>query len=154
MENNNSLDYLKKITKIKLIVMLLSLLLPIIIVVTMAIGNFKISEGSLFKKEPSLAYIICVLVEAYIVFKVINYVRILKDEDYSQYVLIKQNDERIKYIKLKSNSIVHKIFIYVLCVALLFSAFVSLDSFIFCGSILLAFLIIHIFVHLYYHKKY
>lgn len=149
------MDNLRKITKIKLIVMLLSMTLPLAVVLVMALGRFEaIYENSIFLEFQPLPYILAVLVEAYLLYKNLRYVKILKDDEFAEYVLVKKNDERNKAISLYSNALVHKIFMYVLGVALIFTAFMDAGYFYVVGALVLAFAIIHIAVGIYYHRKY
>ena len=60
------MENLRKITKIKLGVMLSSMTLPIIIVVVMAVGRFEFTNQSIFYYWSPLPYIICALIEAYL----------------------------------------------------------------------------------------
>ena len=148
------MENLKKITKIKLGVMLSSMTLPIAIVIVMAVTNPEFSKESIFAAWSPLPYIICALVEAYLIYKNYRYIKIIRDEEYANYYLIKKNDERNKVIRLHANALVHKIFIYVLAVVLVFTAFLNVGYFILAGSIALAFLIIHLAVSFYYNKKF
>ncbi|RIA65022.1 hypothetical protein EI71_01665 [Anaeroplasma bactoclasticum] len=148
------MENLRKITKIKLGVMLSSMTLPIAIVIVMAVGRFEFSKESIFFYWSPLPYIICALVEAYLTYKNYRYVKILRDDEYADYYLIKKNDERNKMIRLHTNALVHKIFIYVLAVVLVFTAFLDKSYFIMAGGIALAFLVIHVAVSIYYNKKF
>lgn len=148
------MENLRKVSKIKLGVMLSSMILPIAIVIVMAVGDFEFTNDSIFSKWQPLPYIICVIVEAYLVYKNYKYVKIIRDDEYADYYLIKKNDERNKAIRLHTNALVQKIFIYVLAVVMVFTAFLNIDYFILASCIALAFLIIHIAVSLYYNKKY
>ncbi|MGM9969276.1 MAG: hypothetical protein ACI35S_02655 [Anaeroplasma sp.] len=150
----DNLEKMRQITKKKLIVMILSTALPLLIVLVMQIGNFKISEGSIFSDLPYLPWIICVIFELYLLFKIIKYARILKNDEFANQIIIKRHDERRKYIVLKSNALVAKIFIYVMGVVIIFTAFVDMNIFWPCLSIFIAFMIIQIIVTAYYNKKY
>ena len=149
------MENLRKVTKIKLIVMLLSMTLPLAVVLVMALGRFEeIYENSIFLEFPPLPYILAVMVEGYLLYKNARYIKILKDDEFAEYVLVKKNDERNKSISLLSNALVHKIFMYVLGVTLIFTAFMNAGYFYIVASLVLAFAIIHILVAVYYHKKY
>ncbi len=150
------MENLRKVTKRKLAVMLSSMSLPLIIVILMAVIPFDFSgnETSLFERFPPLPYILAVLVEAYLAFKNLKYYKVLKDDDYAKYYMIKKNDERNKMIRLYTNALVHKIFIYILGVVLIAAAFVREDLFYYSLGIAAAFTIVHIIVYVYYSKKY
>ncbi len=148
------MENLRKVTKIKLGVMLSSMTLPIAIVIVMAVGRFEFTNESIFYYWAPLPYIICALVEAYLAYKNYRYIKILKDNEYADYCLIKKNDERNKAIRLHTNTLAIKIFAYVLAVVLVFTAFLAKELFIFAGSMALAFIIIQLAVSFYYKKKY
>lgn len=150
----DNLEKLKYHSKIKLIIMLLSTALPLIIVLIMSIGNFKLSQYSVFAKAPYLPVIICLLFESYLAFKIYTYIRILINDAYARATLIKRNDERNKYIQLKSNALIDKIFVYVMGIVVIFTAFVNHAVFWPCLGIFLIFIGIHIVVNIYYNKKY
>ena len=150
------MENIRKVTKIKLLVMLLSMTLPLIIIFTMALVPFDFSGDhlSLFERFQPLPYIIMVLVEVYLAFKNYKYIKVLKDDDYAKYYMIKKNDERNKMIRLYTNALVHKIFIYILGIALIFTAFIDENYFYFCLGTAVTFVIVHIAVYVYYTRKY
>ena len=148
------MESLRKITKIKLGVMLSSMTLPIIIVVVMAVGRFEFTNQSIFYYWSPLPYIICALIEAYLAYKNYRYVKILKDDEYADYYLIKKNDERNRFIKTTSNNLVTKIFIYVLVVIAIFAAFTNRVLFYTLLALLAIYLIIYIAVNIHYFRKY
>ena len=151
MEN---LSKLRHNTKIKMIIMILSTSLPLVITLVMSICNFEISDNSLFAALPFLPSLMCVVFEGYIILKIIQYIRILKNDDYAQSLIIRRNDERIKYITLKSNAFVDKLFAFILGLAVLFTAFVDASVFLPCFSIFIVFVIIHFIAYIYYSRKY
>ena len=150
----DNLTKLRNTSKRKMIVMILSTTLPLIIVLVMSICQFEISDKSVFAALPFLPIVLCVLFEAYIALKIVKYVKILRSDDFAQRLIIKRNDERTKYINLKSYALVNKIFFYVIGLTCIFTAFVDIDVFYMCLAILLAFILIHVIVRVYYHKKY
>ena len=84
-----SLEELKSKTKIKLTVMSISMLLPIIIIVVMGLGQWKIGESkAVFFEAPWVPYTVCAIFLGYLVYKNFNYIRILKCEEYANKVLL------------------------------------------------------------------
>ena len=150
----DNLAKLRHTSKRKMIVMILSTLLPLIIVIVMSLCNFKISDKSVFNALPFLPIVLCVLFEAYIALKIIKYIKILRNDDFANSLIIKRNDERTKYINMKSYALVDKIFFYVIGLACIFTAFVDADVFYMCLAADLSFILIHIIVRIYYNKKY
>lgn len=149
-----SLERLRKVTKMKLIVMILSAFLPLLIVLVMSIGQFSISANSIFEKAPFLPPILCGGFEVYIIFKIIVHIRILKDDEFANERLIIRNDERIRYIKLRCNALIQKTFIYVMGVATIFAAFVDVTIFYSFSAVLIGFLLIHLILYSFYSRKY
>ena len=150
----DNLTKLRKSAKNKMIVMILSTLLPLIVVLVMSICKFEISDKSIFMTVPYLPIILCVVFEAYIACKITKYIRILKSDTYCDTLLIKKNDERRSYIRMKSYALVDKIFIYVIGLTCIFTAFVDSDVFYMCLAAGLGFVLIHVVVQIYYHFKY
>lgn len=148
-----SLERLRKVTKRKLIVMILSAFLPLLIVVIFSLPLFCISDNSIFAKVPFLPPILCVAFEAYIIYKIVVHIRILKDDDYANEKLIIRNDERIRYIKLRCNALIQKTFFYVMGVATIFAAFVDATVFYSFAFTLIAFLLIYLILFSFYSRK-
>lgn len=150
------MENVRKVTKIKLAVMLSSMSLPLIIISAMPVlkAFFDFGYRSLFDIFQPLPYIIAVMVEAWLAYKNYRYIKILRDDDYAKYYMIKKNDERNKMIRLYTNALVHKIFIYILGVVLVFSAFIYDMFFYYTLGISAAFGIVHIAVYIYYSRKY
>ncbi len=149
MEN---LEHLRKTSKIKLIIMSLATVLPIILLIVLEL--IPHTEESAFKDLVIIRYGILVLLEGYIGLKIHKYIKILGSVDFAQAEIIKRNDERNKFINLKTESMTIKICIYTLGIALIVTAFIN--RFIFYTilvSVLFA-VIVYLFVKLYYTKKY
>ena len=149
MEN---LDHLKKTSKIKLIIMSLATILPIILLVVLEL--IPHSEESALADLIIIRYGILVLLEGYIGIKIYNYIKILTSVDFAQAEVIKRNDERNKFIKLKTESMTIKICIYALGISLLVTAFINRFIFYILISVLLFAVITFVIVKLYYTKKY
>ncbi len=149
MEN---LDHLKKMSKIKLIIMSLATILPIILLVIFElIPNI---ENSAVADLIIIRYGILVLLEGYIGLKIYNYIKILTSVDYAQSEVIKRNDERNKFIKLKTESMTIKICIYALGISILVTAFINRWIFYTLICVLLFAVISFVIVKIYYSKKY
>ena len=150
-----SLEELKVKTKIKLTVMSISMLLPIIIVIVMGLGQWKIGESkAVFFEAPWAPYTVCAIFLGYLIYKNVNYIRILKCDDYANKVLVSKNDERNKFIKLNAKSLSSKIFIYAVSVVAIFCAFIDYQYFYTCIVIFVGYLVIYYLVLLYYTKKF
>lgn len=153
MENTN--DIIKR-TKIKIIVMSLSLILPIVVLIVMSLDslNWVEKENSIFVKAPYVPYIASFFFMGWIVYKIVKYILIVANEDFRNKIAIKKQDERIKYLKLRANSLTYKIFLYVMGVVTIFCAFINWGYFFFSVSVFFIFLLIHGIVYLVFCKRF
>ena len=85
---------------------------------------------------------------------IIHLIIVLANEDYAIKIETKKNDERVKYIKMKSDAIVFKFCIYLLAVVTIVTLFTDVYHFIICISLFTSFVLIRFFVYLYYIKKF
>ena len=150
MENMN---HLLKSTKIKLVIMCLAAALPIILVVVLEF--FKPD----FKDVPlvdliTLKYAIFVGLEVFIWFKIVHYIRELINVDYATNYLLQRNDERIKFIKLKTNAKTIQVTVFGLGIAAIVTAFFSRAIFYTVLSTMAVMIIVYFSIKLYYSKKY
>ncbi len=144
---------LRKSMMIHLIVMSLSTLLPIVLLIMFEQDFFK-ERFVVYKDLVVLRYAIFVLLEGYIGFKIYRYIRFLCDSEYADFIALRKNDERINFIRLKTNALVIKILIYVCGIALITAGFFNSFVFYTILSFLIAVLIIYISVFIFYTKKY
>ena len=150
------IDDLIKRTKIKLIVMSLSLTVPIAILFIMSFDSFDWveKENSIFVNAPYVPYIASGFFMGWIVYKLVKYVLILKNPEFANKRLVEKTDERIRYLKLRANSLTYKIFLYVMGVAVIFTAFVNWGYFYFSVGVFVIFLLIHYIVLCVFMKKF
>ncbi len=146
-------EKLRKGIKIRLIVMSLSTVLPIILMILFELPVFK-QQFVIYNDLVVLRYAIFVLLEGYIGFKIYRYVRFFCDAEYADLVALRKNDERLNFIRLKTNALAIKIFIYVCGIALITAGFFNAIVFYTLLSILGSVLVIYLFVYLYYSRKY
>ncbi|MCI5583558.1 MAG: hypothetical protein MR357_07575 [Anaeroplasma sp.] len=151
--NELGLEKLRKTTKIKLIIMSLSTLLPIIILLTMDLIP-NINQNSALPDLIIFRYGILALLEGYIGVKIYIYIRILANNDFAEAEVIKRNDERNKYIKMKSYAMTIKVSLYLLGIALIVTAFINRMIFYTLLGVLLAGLIVYFIELIYYANKY
>ena len=150
MEN---IEHLRKTSKIKLIIMSLATLLPLSILFIMEfipINNINSALPDLI----IFRYGIFVLLEGYIGIKISTSIRILTNVDFATNEVIKRNDERNRFIKLKTESLSIKIAIYAVGIALIVTAFINRYIFYTLLSMLLSYIVIYFLVKIYYWKKY
>ncbi len=150
MENK---EKIKKGIKIRLIVMSLSTVLPILLLIFFELPFFK-DQLVVYKDIEVLRYAIFVLLEGYIGFKIYRYIRFLSDSEYADLFVLRKNDERLNFIRLKTNALAIKIFIYVDGIALITAGFLNAAVFYTLLSVMGAVLLIYSGVYIYYSKKY
>ncbi len=149
MEN---IEHLRKTSKIKLIIMCLATILPILLLVIFEL--IPKDDKSALADLIIIRYGILVLLEGYIGIKIANYIKILSSVDYAQAEVVKRNDERNKFIKLKTESMTIKVCIYGLGIALIVTAFINRYIFYTILAVVLFAIISFVISKLVYTKKY
>ena len=148
-------EHLIKMTKIKLVIMSLSTILPILLLVIFQFWVKNLfQEGSVVYDLIVFRYGIFVLLEGYIGLKIAKYVKILTSVDYASAEIIRKNDERNKFIKLKTESFTIKTSVYLMGIALIVTAFINRYIFYTLLGVLFVNLVIYFIVKIYYSKKY
>lgn len=137
----------------KLIVMSLATLLPII-------AYFVLGAIYRFFNSPEkmdlvvLRLLVLIIFELVIAFKIVLYIRIIASEEFANKYFIKKNDERNIYIRQRTTSFTMKLSLYLMGVGMVVAGFYSKAIFYALGAIIICEIIIYIFTHLYFSKKY
>ena len=137
----------------KLIVMSLATLLPII-------AYFVLGAIYRFFNSPEkmdlvvLRLLVLIIFELAIAFKIVLYIRIIASEEFANKYFIKKNDERNIYIRQRTTSFTMKLSLYLMGVGMVVAGFYSEAIFYALGAIIICEIIIYIFTHLYFSKKY
>lgn len=137
----------------KLIVMSLATLLPII-------AYFVLGAIYRFFNSPEkmdlvvLRLLVLIIFELAIAFKIVLYIRIIASEEFANKYFIKKNDERNIYIRQRTTSFTMKLSLYLMGVGMVVAGFYSKPIFYALGAIIICEIIIYIFTHLYFSKKY
>lgn len=137
----------------KLIVMSLATLLPII-------AYFVLGAIYRFFNSPEkmdlvvLRLLVLIIFELAIAFKIVLYIRIIASEEFANKYFIKKNDERNIYIRQRTTSFTMKLSLYLMGVGMVVAGFYSKAIFYALGAIIICGIIIYIFTHLYFSKKY
>ena len=77
MNNEETIESLRKKTTLRLTVMSMSLSLPIIVVLVLGIGQWTLgNQNSIFDKLPYIPYVLAVLLLGWILWKIVGYIRI------------------------------------------------------------------------------
>ena len=152
---NANLEKIRNITKKKILIMSLWTTLPIIIFVGMRILHMEFKEKSVFHHFYLwLPYVLVGVFEAYLIYKIIKYIRIMKDDEFANQIILKKTDERNKFIRLKAASLSDKIFLYVMGIFLIISSLIDYRFCIAIGVVFIAFILINLIVNIYYAKKF
>ena len=150
MENREKIN---RGIKVRLIVMSLATLLPVLLLVLFESPFFR-EKFVVYKSLVFLRYVFFALLEMYILFKIYRYIRYFKDSDYKERYILNKNDERNNFIRLKTDAMVIKIFIYICAIALITAGFFNEIVFYTLLVILLSVLITTISVYCVYRNKY
>lgn len=141
-----------RVTKGKCIVMCLATLLPAIIVTVfepLVSSHFEVTTTMVMMR-----YIIFVLFEIYLIYKIVGYFRVLSNKKYAEERFVRSTDERLIFIRQKSYSFTYKFVLYSLCVGLVVTGFINAIAF-YTLLIATAYLVIvSLSVRIYYYKKY
>lgn len=146
-------EKLRKGIRTRLIVMSLATILPIILLILFNLPFFK-NRFVVYSDLFVLRYAIFVLLEGYIGAKIYRYIRFFCDAEYADLFVLRKTDERLNFIRLKTNAMVIKIFIYLCGIALIIAGFFNSVVFYTLLSVLGLMLVIYLFVFIYYLKKY
>lgn len=139
-----------RLTTIKLIIGCLATILPILIITILP----PYLEENIADIVSPLRYILFILLEGVIIWKIIKYVRILKNEEYANNVYIKAKDERIIFLKMKAVILTFKITLYSVTIATLICGFLNEMLFYGLGSVLVLSSVTLFITGIYYNKKY
>lgn len=151
---NTNLDKIRSTTKKKILIMSLSTTLPIFVFVGFYFLHIELKEKSIFSVVIWLPYVLFGLFEAYLIYKIVKYIRIMKDDDFASQIVLKKTDERNKFIRLKAASLSYKIFLYCMGIFLIISSLIDYRICIAIGVVFIAFILIHLIVNIYYEKKF
>ena len=146
-------DYTKK-TLYRLLIMVVSTFIPIIIVVVFSVVDFDFTEGSLYKKYAFIPPIMVAIFELGLISYIVHLVLLIKNKEYREKFEIKKHDERLIYLKMRSDAVVFKFCIYLLAVVTIVTLFTDIYYFILCMSLFTSFVLIKFFVYLYYLRNY
>ncbi len=152
--NVYDLAKLKKATKIKIVFMSISIAIPLILVAIL--GPLSTKHFSSWVQIPVkvLDLIIVVVGEAFIIYKVAYYGRILASDEYAKKVLIKKNDERLIFIKQKYSLFTVKMVVFLMLIAIIVSGFINTIVFITLSITLATIGLTWLITIIYYKNKY
>ncbi|MGM9971260.1 MAG: hypothetical protein ACI35W_02490 [Anaeroplasmataceae bacterium] len=145
------LKKIRKSTKIKLVFMILATIFPIVLVTLLtAIKRDGIDQTVV----QVLRYVISFAGEAFILYKMIMYIIILKSDSFAEKFLIKKNDERLIFIRQKYSSFSLKLILFIVLIGIIVSGFLNTTIFYTLLVVMGVMLLSCGFTILYYTKKY
>lgn len=146
------IEKVRKTTKIKLIFMVLSLILPVIIY--LILDPLMDKYWSVGLDVEVIRIIVLIVAEAFIINKLVYYIRILKSDKYAEFIVTKKNDERLIFIRQKYSTYSLKQFAFILCIAIIVAGFINEIVFYTLIGTLAVLILVVLIVAIYYKKKY
>ena len=128
-------------------------LLPILLLIILNVVK-NIEGVVIYKSIVAMRYAIFVALEGYLGVKIYRYIKILNDADYCDLVLAQRNDERVTFIRLKTNALVVKVLVYGIGVGIIVAGFVNAYIFFTLLGVDIAIIIIYAGSYLYYNRKF
>lgn len=143
------LETLKKHTLYKLIVMYLAIFLPIILVTTLeSFLNNNLKVDSMWYRYLAFGFF-----ELAIIYKIVNYHLILASPKYRDMILVRLNDERISFIKMKSLNLCFKIVLFINAVGLVVAGFFNEIAFYGLLAEIFVMIVTYVATRIYFSKK-
>lgn len=146
------IEKVRKSTKIKLIFMTISLILPIVIYIIL--DPLMEKYWSVGLDVEIIRIIVLVVAELFIIYKLVFYIRILKSDKYAQFIMTKKNDERLIFIRQKYSTYSLKQFAFLLCIGIIVMGFINEVAFYTLVGTLVVLILVVLVVAIYYKKKY
>lgn len=147
------LSKVRNTTKIKLVFMSIAIFIPIIIVTILTSINKKYGDVDKIVVEV-LRYAITILGVLFILYKIVYYIRILKDDAYAETILIKKNDERLIFLRQKYSTFSLKLLLFINLIGVIVSGFISAIVFYTLLVSMGVVLVVCLSTFIYYYKKY
>jgi hypothetical protein len=150
-----NIEKLRKITKFKVLVSIISAALPLVIVSILEfLINVFDAPLSVLPDLMAFRYIISVVLEVYLVIKLIKYRKILKNDGFANEYLISKNDERNNYIKLNAHASAVRISFMTLMFSMIIAAFINRYVFYTILGVFTVQMVTYYVVKIIYNRKY
>ena len=147
------LSKVRNTTKIKLVFMSIAIFIPIIIVTILTSINKKYGDVDKIVVEV-LRYAITILGVLFILYKIVYYIRILKDDAYAETIIIKKNDERLIFLRQKYSTFSLKLLLFINLIGVIVSGFISAIVFYTLLVSMGVVIVVCLSTFIYYYKKY
>lgn len=139
--------------KVKLGVVSVSIVLPIVIIVLLEV--FKdFFKSSAYNDLIVFRYFFFIIVEGWLITKIVYYLRIIYNEDFGKNAFIKLTDERLSYVRMRASALCFKLVLYFILLALIVCGFYSREIFYTLVIVLGVSILTYFFAYLYYKKKF
>lgn len=148
------LQRLRKTTKIKLVFMSISIIVPILAIMILTPLSAKYFSDYVKLPVKVLRYAVVAFGEIFIICKLVYYGRILGSEAFARHTLIKKNDERNIFIRQKYSLFTIKMVFFLLLIGIIISGFLSTTVFVTLIAVAVAIFLTEMITMLYYNKKY
>lgn len=143
------LETFKRHTLYKLIVMYLAIFLPIVLVTTLeSFLNNNLKVDSMWYRYLAFGFF-----ELAIIYKIVHYHLILASPKYRDMILVRLNDERISFIKMKSLNLCFKIVLFINAVGLVVAGFFNEIAFYGLLAEIFVMIITYLATRIYFSKK-
>lgn len=148
-----NLERLRKVTKFKILVSIISAALPLVIVPVFEVVS-NILHRPIDIDLIAFRYFLAVVLEAYLIIKLVKYRKILKNDEYANEYLISKNDERNTFIKLTAHASAVRISFMTLMFAMIIAAFINRYIFYTILGVFIVQMVTYYVVKVIYNKKY
>lgn len=150
-----NIEKLRKLTKFKVLVSIISAALPLVIVsILEVLLNIFDAPLSVLPDLMAFRYLISIVLEAYLAVKLVKYAKILRNDEYANEYLLEKNDERNNFIKVNAYTTSIRISFMTLMFVMIIAGFINRYVFY---TILAVFIIqmgTYYVVKLIYNRKY
>jgi hypothetical protein len=150
-----NIEKLRKLTKFKVLVSIISAALPLVIVsILEVLLNIFNAPLSVLPDLMAFRYLISIVLEAYLAVKLVKYAKILRNDEYANEYLLEKNDERNNFIKVNAYTTSIRISFMTLMFVMIIAGFINRYVFY---TILAVFIIqmgTYYVVKLIYNRKY
>lgn len=150
-----SVEKLRKSVKFKVLVSIISAALPLVIVsILEVLINIFNTPLSVLPDLMAFRYLISVVLEAYLVLKLIKYTKILRNDEYAKNYLLKKSDERNIFIRVQSCMTAIRIAFMTLMFIMIIAAFINRYVFYTILAVFIIQMVTYYIVKYIYTKKY
>jgi flagellar biosynthesis protein FliQ len=150
-----SIEKLRKFTKFKVGVSIVSAALPLVIVsILEVLTNIFDAPLSVLPDLMAFRYTLSIILEAYLVIKLVKYTKILRNDEFANQYLLEKNDERNNFIKVNAYATAIRISFMTLMFIMIVAAFINRYVFYTILAVFIIQIATYYVVKLIYNRKY